>query len=196
MRTTFTEIDGLPHQVVAEHVEPPLACDESDGDRTSEADWLSALDTAPFDLSAGPLIRFGLLRHCADEHLLMTVVHHAVADGLSLGILLRELRELYAAFSTGRTSPLPDPAVTFADYAHWREVREASPEHAEEVAAWRRALGDEPPRLDLPTDRPRPAVPGSRGVSHRFTLDPAAWQAVRTLAREHQATPTWPRSPR
>ncbi|WNI18928.1 non-ribosomal peptide synthetase [Actinacidiphila sp. ITFR-21] len=189
LRTTFTEIDGLPHQVVADRLEPPLAYADSGGDRAVETGWLAALDTAPFDLGDGPLIRFGLLRHTDDEHLLMTVVHHAVADGLSLGILLRELRGLYTAFSAGRPSPLPEPRLAFADYAHWRDAREAGPEHAEQVAAWRRALGDEQPRLDLPTDRPRPAVPGSRGVSHRFTLAPAAWSAVRALARRHEATP-------
>ncbi|WP_188283760.1 non-ribosomal peptide synthetase, partial [Streptomyces sp. CBMA29] len=189
LRTTFTEVDGLPHQMVADRLEPPLALADSGGDRTGEAAWISSLDTAAFDLERGPLVRFGLLRHGDDEHVLMIVVHHAVADGLSLGVLLRELYELYGAFSAGRPSPLSQPRVTYRDYARWREGREAGPEYAEHLAAWRRALGDEPPRLDLPTDRPRPAVPGSLAVSHRFTVDPAVWSAVRGLARAHEATP-------
>jgi amino acid adenylation domain-containing protein len=189
LRTTLHDENGVLWQLVAAALELPLSEEDAGGDRSAEADWVSRLDTAPFDLERGPLVRFGLLRHAADEHVLMLVVHHAVADGLSLGVLLRELFTLYEAFAAGLPSPLPAPPVTYRDYARWREEREAGPEYAAQLAAWREVLGGEPPRLDLPTDRPRPPVAGSRGVSHRFTLDPEVWEAVRTLAREHDATP-------
>ncbi len=189
LRTTFTELDGVPHLVTSAAFEPPLERAESGGDRGVEADRIAAWDTAPFDLEHGPLVRFGLLRHSATEHVLMTVVHHAVADGLSLAVLLRELRQIYAASAAGLPGPLPAPALDFRDYAHWRGRQEAVAEHAAKVAAWREALGDEPPRLDLPADRPRPAVPGSRAVSRRFTVEPAVWAEVRALAAAHGATP-------
>jgi amino acid adenylation domain-containing protein len=189
LRTTLAERDGVPHLVTSAAFEPPLERAESGGDRGAEAGWIAAWDTAPFDLERGPLIRFGLLRHSATEHVLMTVVHHAVADGLSLAVLLRELRQIYAASAAGLPGPLPAPALDFRDYAHWRGRQEAGAEHAAKVAAWREALGDEPPRLDLPADRPRPAVPGSRAVSRRFSVDPAVWAEVRALAAARGATP-------
>jgi amino acid adenylation domain-containing protein len=181
LRTTFTEIDGRPYQVVAPSVDLPLtvAADLADGP------WRSRLDTAPFDLERGPLVRFGLLRTRPGEHVLMTVVHHAVADGLSLEVLLRELRELYEAFTAGRPSPLRPLAVRYTDYAAWQ----AQARHDEHLGYWRRAFTGEPPHLELPADRTRPAVPTYRGVSHRFTLEESAWSALRTLARRHQATP-------
>ncbi|BBB02298.1 putative non-ribosomal peptide synthetase [Actinacidiphila reveromycinica] len=190
LRTTLSaRDDDAVTQVVAPALELPLRRDDSGGDRSAEAGWIAALDTEPFDLERGPLVRFGLLRHADGEHVLMLVVHHAVADGLSLGVLLRELFALYEAFTSGLPSPLPPPQVTYRDYARWREKREAGPEYAAHLAAWREKLGGEPPRLDLPTDRPRPPVAGSLGVSHRFTLDPRVWSAVRELARRHDATP-------
>ncbi|MEW2516839.1 non-ribosomal peptide synthetase [Actinacidiphila alni] len=189
LRTTFADSDGTLHQTVADRLELPLLVADSGGDRSGEAEWISGLDTAPFDLAHGPLVRFGLLRHDEGEHVLMIVVHHAVADGLSLGVLLRELYALYEAFGAGLPNPLPAPGVSYRDYARWRAEHEAGPEYTEHLAAWREVLGDEPPRLDLPTDRPRPAVPGSLAVSHRFTLASDVWSAVRALARQHEATP-------
>ncbi|MFI6348457.1 amino acid adenylation domain-containing protein [Streptomyces sp. NPDC050560] len=189
LRTTFTEIDDEPYQVVAPRLDIALAPEDGGGDRDRERAWLSALDTAPFDLEHGPLVRFGLLRHSPTEHVLMTVVHHAVADGLSLVRLLGELGRIYAAFSAGAASPLPPPALTHADYARWRLGHEEGPEYAAHLADWCAALGPEQPRLDLPTDRPRPPVPGSRGVSRRFVLDAAVWRELRELARRHRATP-------
>ncbi|WP_435175037.1 non-ribosomal peptide synthetase [Actinacidiphila sp. bgisy145] len=189
LRTTLAEADGVVRQVVAPSLELPWAEADSGGDRSGEAAWIGALDTEPFDLELGPLVRFGLLRHSSTEHVLMLVVHHAVADGLSLAVLLRELFTLYEAFTSGLPSPLPAPQVTYRDYARWREEREAGPEYAAHLAAWREELGGQPPRLDLPADRPRPQVAGSRAVSHRFTLAPEVWSAVRELARGHDATP-------
>ncbi|WP_333769284.1 non-ribosomal peptide synthetase [Streptomyces sp. IBSBF 2435] len=188
LRTTFLDVDGSLHQVVADRVEPPLLPADSRGDRSGEAEWMAGLDGAPFDLAAGPLVRFGLLRHSDDEHLLMVVAHHAVADETSLGIVLDEVYALYEEFSSGRPGTLPQPPAAYEDFARRRETRAAEPHYAEHLAFWRRTLGEGPLRLDLPTDRPRPAVPGAGAVSHRFTLDPAAWEGLRTLARQHGAT--------
>ncbi|MFB9839363.1 non-ribosomal peptide synthetase, partial [Actinoallomurus acaciae] len=181
LRTTFEEIDGRPYQVVAPSVDLPLSVEEG----VPEGPWLSRLDTEPFDLERGPLVRFGLLRSGPDEHVLMTVAHHAVADGISLDLLLRELRTLYEAFAAGRPDPLRPLPIRYTDYARWQ----ADARHDENLAYWRRAFKEEPPRLELPADRTRPPVPTYRGVSHRFALEAPEWAALRTLARRHEATP-------
>ncbi|MDN3356788.1 amino acid adenylation domain-containing protein [Actinomadura sp. DC4] len=180
LRTTFKEVDGRPYQVVAPGAGLPLTIEEG----MAEGPWRSRLDTEPFDLEHGPLVRFGLLRVAPGEHVLMTVVHHAVADGLSLDLLLRELRELYTAFAAGRPSPLRPLAIRYTDYAQWQ----AGARYDEHLGYWRRAFRDEPPRLELPADRTRPPVPTYRGVSHRFTLEEHVWAALRKLARRHEAT--------
>jgi hypothetical protein len=105
-----------------------------------------------------------LLRLRTEQHVLLLTLHHIVADGWSTGILFRELSVLYEAFSTGKPSPLPDLPIQYADFAVWQrqwlqgEVLEA------QLSYWKKQL-DDMPTLQLPTDRPRPAVQTRGGRS-------------------------------
>ncbi|MBV9111120.1 MAG: AMP-binding protein, partial [Gemmatimonadetes bacterium] len=180
LRTTLGEVAGAPVQVIAPFqgfTLPVLDLSALEADaRAAEAERRIAAEGARrFDLAAGPLVRARLFRLEAEEHVLLVTMHHAVTDGWSVDVLYRELGALYAAFTEGRESPLAPLPVQFADYAAWeRAVAESSRDR--ELAWWRAKLAGAPALLELPTDRPRPAVLTYRGAreSVRFSAETAA----------------------
>jgi amino acid adenylation domain-containing protein len=150
-------------------------------------DWradLAAEAARGFDLARGPLWRVRLAATGPDEHVLAFAFHHAIFDGWSEGVLVRELGLLYAG---GQLDPL---AVGYGDYAHWqRERAQGGPESpvARQVAAWREELADVP-ALELPTDAPRPAVQTFRGGAAAAAIGAAEANALRAVARDSGAT--------
>ncbi|MEU1014063.1 non-ribosomal peptide synthase/polyketide synthase [Streptomyces sp. NPDC005898] len=184
LRTTFTEHDGQARQLV----HPPRPVDLPVVDLPDDAALDALVDriaAAPFDLAAGPLLRAHLARSAPDEHVLVLAVHHIVTDGWSSGVLARDLGELYAAALEDRRPRLPALPVRYADYASWQRSRADRADA--ELAYWRRALNGVSP-LELPTDRPRPAVRGRDGALLTFTLPPALTERLRERARETDAT--------
>jgi amino acid adenylation domain-containing protein len=149
---------------------------------------LAAAAGRSFDLAAGPLLRSLLLRSGPREHLLLVVVHHIAADAWSLGLLLRELSALYAAYRRGEESPLPELPLQYGDYAAWQRGWLRGDVLAAQLAWWRQALAGAPPLLDLPTDRPRPARQSFRGARLVHRLAPALGAGVRALGRTQGAT--------
>src|SRR3981081_4506680 len=127
----------------------------------------------------------------ADQHVLVLAIHHVASDGWSIGVLVREVEALYAAFAQGLPSPLPELPVQYADYAVWQRGRPPPlPAGALErqLAYWTHQLAGAPAALELPTDRPRPVVPSFRGAVHHFTIDAARTAALIELARRDGAT--------
>ncbi|MEV6520489.1 amino acid adenylation domain-containing protein [Longispora sp. NPDC051575] len=181
LRSTFPEVDGLPVQRVAPPGPVALELIDLTGDpaRETTAYALAAERTnTRFDLGTGPLLRVTVLRLGPAEHVLCLVVHHIVADGWSMGVLLRELATLYDG---GTPDPLP---VRFTDHARAERDRDDEPS----FGYWRARLAD-PPVLDLPTDLPRPPVRSSRGAFEHRTLPAGTLDAVARLARERRCTP-------
>ncbi|MFE6524065.1 non-ribosomal peptide synthase/polyketide synthase [Streptomyces sp. NPDC057794] len=188
LRTTFTEQDGQPRQVVR----PPHPAALTVDDLTAAPDPRAALEelleheaATPFDLAAGPLLRARLARTADDEHVLALAVHHIVTDGWSLGVLGRDLGELYAAARAGRRPELPELPVRYADHAAWQRARTAQAER--QLVHWREKLAGVPP-LELPTDRPRPAVRTRDGALVTFTLPAELTGRLRERGREADAT--------
>jgi amino acid adenylation domain-containing protein len=142
---------------------------------------------APFDLAHGPLLRARLLRLASDEHWLLLTLHHIVTDGWSSTVLGREISQLYAANLSGAASPLPPLPIQYADFAVWQRDWLTGDALARQLAYWRPTLANLPP-LELPTDRPRPAVAGAHGDRVRFTIDAALTRAIKDLARREGAT--------
>ena len=141
----------------------------------------------PFDLERGPLWRARLLRAGGSENILSIVLHHAVTDGWSMDLIVRELATLYAAFTEGRESPLADLPIQYADWAAWQRAWLEGGELDRQLAYWRRELdGVEP--LEIPTDRPRPSRRGLRGASFGFAIEPEDAAALTRLARSEGAT--------
>jgi amino acid adenylation domain-containing protein/non-ribosomal peptide synthase protein (TIGR01720 family) len=192
LRTAFREIGGAPVQVIAPFGGFSLAVEALPGldaaARDAAVERRAAQDAAlPFDLAAGPLFRAALLRLADDDHALLACMHHAVTDGWSTDVLFRELSALYGAFRDGLPSPLPEPAVQFADYAAWQRGEARAGARDRDLAWWTERLAGAPALLELPLDRPRPAVQSHRGARERFALDGVVAR-LRALARREQAT--------
>ncbi|MGW2952503.1 non-ribosomal peptide synthase/polyketide synthase, partial [Streptomyces eurythermus] len=184
LRTTFAEHDGQARQFV----HPPRPVDLPVDDLADGAALDALLDreaATPFDLATGPLLRARLARLAADEHVLVLAVHHIVTDGWSGGVLARDLGELYTAALEGRRPDLPGLPVRYADYAAWQRARTERAES--DLDYWRRTLDGVVP-LELPTDRPRPAVRTRDGALLTFTLPAALTERLRERGREADAT--------
>ena len=192
LRTRFAVIDGQPRQLVAPssplrlHVDDlsalPGAAREVEARRLADA-----FCRQPFDLERGPLFTAQLLRLGAEEHWLLLNMHHIVTDHWSSAIFSRELAALYEAFQRGLASPLPALPVQYADFAAWQREWLQGPALERRLAYWRGALADLP-ALELPLDRPRPAVAGARGGRVPFTIDPTLTSALKALALREGAT--------
>ena len=194
LRTSFELADEQPVQVIAaaRGLAPPLA-DLSGlpaAAAAAEHERLLAREAErPFDLARGPLCRALLLRRGEREHALLLALHHIVCDGWSLGVLVRELGMLYGAFAAGRPSPLPPLPIQYADFAVWQRQVLAGEALARHLDYWREQLADSPSLLELPADRPRPAVQSLRGRTLPLPLPDALWSGVQALARRLGATP-------
>ncbi|WP_301128295.1 non-ribosomal peptide synthetase, partial [Streptomyces cacaoi] len=180
LRTTFATVDGRGVQIVHESMRVPVRYADVSGEtggpggRSAERDAaldrvLRAEQARPFDLRTGPLMRVLVVRTGAGEHVLMVAMHHIVTDGWSLGVLVRELGALYSAAVRGTAAALPALPVQYADYALWQRERLAGDAADAQLDYWRAEL-EGVPVLELPTDRPRPAVRTSRGAVHAFEV--------------------------
>jgi amino acid adenylation domain-containing protein len=197
LRTTFGEPDGEPLQTVHPPAPFPLPLVDlgglgglAGGTQAAEAERLARQEAArAFDLARGPLLRAAAVRLGPWDHLLLLTLHHIVADGWSMALLVRELGEVYGAFLARRASPLPELSLQYADFAVWQRRRLTGERLAAELAFWRQQLAGLASRLDLPTDRPRPAVQSWRGAALPFAIPEGLAARLRSLGRSHGATP-------
>ncbi len=193
LRTTFAAAEGHPVQVIAPASGSfltlvdlgglPPAAGEAEARRLGREAALR-----PFDLRRGPLVRAALLRLAAERHIALFAVHHIVADGWSMGVLIAELGALYTAAVSAAPSPLPELPIQYADFALWQRGWLRGEELERQLGFWRERLSGAPASLDLPTDRPRPPVQTYRGVSRPFTLALPLASDLRRLSRQRGAT--------
>ncbi|HST57317.1 MAG TPA: condensation domain-containing protein, partial [Longimicrobium sp.] len=193
LRTVFREVDGSPVQVIAPFGGFALPVEDLSGlsgeDREAAVRQRAGEEARrPFDLSTGPLFRAVLLRLDAEDHVLLAGMHHIVSDGWSLGVLSREFSALYAAYREGRESPLPALPVQYADFAVWQRGQLAGEALDRQLAYWRGRLSGAPELLELPTDRPRPAVQTFRGATVPVELSPELLERLEALGRSEGAT--------
>ncbi|MER5889842.1 amino acid adenylation domain-containing protein [Streptomyces sp. NPDC001941] len=190
LRTGFALEDGSPVQRVTPGARVPVRARDLRGAADPSAAALAAAmaeTKEPFDLAAGPLLRALALRTGEDEHLLVLTVHHIVFDGWSFGVLLDDLS---AAYRTAVRGGAPDlgTGLQFTDAARWQRETLDGPPLEELVAWWTGELAGVPTVLELPTDRPRPAVQAHRGARHRLALGPELSTRIRELSRERGST--------
>ncbi|MGW4633965.1 amino acid adenylation domain-containing protein [Nocardia sp. NPDC004415] len=193
LRTRFPAVDGNPVQeirTVAEVLPDGLAVETT----TEVLTRVAELAEAGFDVTKDVPLRVRLLTDgSAADWLLVFVVHHISADGASLAPLARDLMTAYVARARQQApawTPLP---VQYADFALWqREVVGADDEPGSGAAAqldyWREQLAGLPPLLELPQDRPRPAVPTLRGATTELRLPAEVHARLNQLAREHKSS--------
>lgn len=181
LRTCLADRGGAPEQVVLDICRVRVEIAEI---RESDAsDFLDRVANTPFDPTVAPLLRIALARFADEDHLLAITMHHAVTDGWSYGVLLRELSDGYAAIRAGAVPDPPELAVQYGDYAEWQQDAVAAGRWADQADFWRAELADVPLVLDLPTDRPRPALRSSAGEAIPFTVPAPTAAGIREAAR-------------
>jgi amino acid adenylation domain-containing protein len=193
LRTTFATADGEPVQVIApaEHARFDLRHEDvrERGDAETHVRRLAAAEAAaPFDLERGPVIRGVLVRDGETSHTLLITMHHIVSDGWSMGVFFKELSALYDAFAHGRPDPLAPLAVQYADYALWQRRWLTGDVLQRQASYWANALAGAPALLNVPLDRPRPAVQEHGGATVPFALDAELTAALKRLSRRHGTT--------
>ncbi|MBR8835868.1 MAG: amino acid adenylation domain-containing protein [Stigonema ocellatum SAG 48.90 = DSM 106950] len=198
LRTTFTNLDGQPIQQIHEH--KSVCFQHEDVSTWSEAslnDRLVAEAHRPFNLEQGPLLRVSLFTRYAQrqasglspqEHTLLLVVHHIIADFWSGAVLIHELGILYQMHKAGTKATLSPLALLYTDYVRTSAAMLASPEGERLWAYWQKQLAGELPVLNLPTDRPRPPIQTYRGASQPLKLSANLTQRLKTLSHAHRAT--------
>jgi amino acid adenylation domain-containing protein len=193
LRTTFGKEAGEPVQRIALSGPLPLPVVDLRGlpapAREPEALSLARAEAErAFDLAQGPLLRAQLLLLSGEENVIALTMHHIVSDDWSMGVLVQELVSLYEASSQGRPSPLPELPLQYADFACWQRQWLAGEVLNAEIAHWRERLAGAAPHLDLPTDRPRPAVQTFAGASCAVALPEPLSAELKAMARGAGAT--------
>ncbi|WP_420643178.1 non-ribosomal peptide synthetase [Candidatus Leptofilum sp.] len=216
LRTTFTAVKGQPSQQVTDEVTISVPVEDLQGlptaQREAEIAKLTAVETRrPFNLTTDPLLRACLLKLAPDKHRLILTMHHIASDGWSRGVLLNELSVLYKDFVSthspllipppegeeivpsppgrglgrGFLTPLP---IQYADFAVWQRDYLRGERLQKQLTYWKNQLAGAPPRLELPTDFPRPAVQEYRGQRLPLTIDPALVEAMKQVSQRAGTT--------
>jgi amino acid adenylation domain-containing protein len=194
LRTRFGDENGVPFQII----DPPFDLElkmvdiskVAEEQRHKQAELLLREDAQrPFSLVNGPLIRASLVQVNEDEYIALLVIHHIAADGLSMMILIQELASFYSQFTNGTSAELKTLPVQYADYAIWQRNWLTGEILDEQLNYWKSQLIGSPPLLELPTDRPRPAVKTFTGASLTFQLPDSLSVKIRELCKETGVTP-------
>ncbi|MEH2050452.1 amino acid adenylation domain-containing protein [Nostoc sp.] len=142
----------------------------------------------PFDLSTGPLFKAKLLQLKGQKYVLLINMHHIISDGWSMGVFVRELRQVYTAFSQGQIPNLSPLPIQYSDYANWQRNWLQGEVLETQINYWKNQLQDAPPLLELPTDYPRPALQSYRGDRDRYSLSPDLTLAIKTFSQQQGAS--------
>jgi hypothetical protein len=194
LRTSFGAQGGRPFQAIAPDLALPLPLEDlSGGDDPAALARRRVMEEAerPFDLGRGPLLRLTLLRLGADDHVLLLIIHHIIADVWSIGVFFREVAALYkahAADAAGEPSPLPELPVQYGDFAVWQQAWLSGDGPREQLAFWKRQLTGAPAILDLPTDRPRPPLQTFNGARRPLLVDLALTETLQELSQREDAS--------
>ncbi|WP_248746007.1 non-ribosomal peptide synthetase [Pseudomonas sp. MWU12-2037] len=194
LRTRFELVDGEPLQKIAPaDTRFPLAQEdlrELPSDERAATLVRLGQDSATqlFDLNQGPLLRGLLLQLADEEHVLLITLHHIVSDGWSNSVLAHEVSVLYTAFSQGQKDPLPALALQYVDYAAWQRQSLDGPALQAQVDFWRQHLEGAPSLLNLPLDRPRPAIQSYAGGIVNCAFSPALSADLRAFSQAQGST--------
>lgn len=192
LRAGFPSVGGRPLQLISASLTLSLSVADLTGfpaaERENEAQRLANEEAErPFDLVQGPLLRVALLRVAPEDHVLLLTLHHIVYDAWSTRVLYRELTVLYEAFSKGRSSPLAELPIQYVDFAQWQRDWLQGEVLDQELSYWKKQL-ERVPTLQLPIDRPRPAMQSFRAGFQSIVLSRELSEAVKAISRREKTT--------
>ena len=195
LRTRLVMRDGEVCQIVEDAADVTMPLDfvdlSAEPEETVEERWRTCVAAASahrFDLGVAPLEKATLIRIAQDDHVFVLTVHHVVADGWGLQVLVRDFALLYQADRDGTASPLPPMDVQYADWSSWQRDRVERGDFAGQLDFWCDRLRDPAPLLEFPGQRPRPATMSNRGLTVRRVIAANLVDEVRRVGREHNAT--------
>ncbi len=197
LRTCYLSVDGRPVQKIVPPESfrmpvidlqdslrglPEAACEQE------VASLASAFAKQPIELGNAPLLRANLLKLSGDEHVLLLNVHHIAYDWWSFGVFEKELAALYDAFVRGEASPLTDLPLQYVDFTAWQQERLQGEMLREPLEYWQKKLSGEMPTLELPTDRPRPAIQTYNGTFVGAAISKELTEGLKTLSQREGTT--------
>ena len=194
LRTTFTVDDGEPAQRIHQDVRIRFDVTSLEHlpveERDAEAQALASTESCrPFDLARPPLARVSVFRLSAAEHVVLITLHHIIADGLSIALLLDELDKLYRGAVSGTAAQLAPLAAQYPDYSAWqRRTDPDGPAYDKQVEYWRAKLGGTLPVMELPADKPRPPFQSFRGSNVFFSISPELTRELRAVGTRDGCT--------
>ena len=193
LRTSFSIIDSQPVQVIAPSSHHALdITDLSDLEPTERERRATEItyDLAhkPFDLRRDALLRTTLLKMGELDHVLIVTMHHIVSDGWSMGVMIREVAEIYSALVKGEGSKQEEMVIQYADYAAWQRGWLEGEEMERQMRYWRGQLGGEVRSLELPLDRVRPTRQNYRGGREYAKLSQEVRGKLREMSRRESVT--------
>jgi len=192
-RTTLRQDGGEVVQVVNPPYRIPMPVEDMSAVPAAERDarlmeLLLAASAEPFDLEKGPLLRARLFRMGADDHVVFFLPHHAIWDGWSFDIAVRDWSEIYSALREKREPSLPDLKLRYRDFSAWHRAWLRSPEVEKQAEWWRTQLAGDIPLLEMPADRPRRRGITDAGDTVWAEIDRAQADALTALGQRHGAT--------
>lgn len=193
LRTTFTVVDGQPLQVINPTTVFKLKLlnlqELSPSQKQTEVSRIANEEIKfTFDLTKDSLLRVNLVQLEAREYALFVSMHHIIADGWSIDVLIREITTLYEAFSRGYSSPLPELPIQYADFAIWQRRWLQGQELDTQIRYWQQQLANSIPELNLPFDHPRPAIQTYKGEQQSFVIPKAVSDKLKTLNNKEGIT--------
>jgi amino acid adenylation domain-containing protein len=183
LRTVYPAAGGIPRVQINPPArwEMPLEDLSGSSDPAVLREILRDEAERPFDLARGPLLRTRLLKLADDDHLLLVTFHHIISDAWSMGVLSKEIAELYRAFTTGAAPALPELPIQYVDFAAWQRKGLQRDVLEQELAYWTARLADAPSETPLPLKGPRPAILSSRGAKVTIELDTDVVGAINAI---------------
>jgi amino acid adenylation domain-containing protein len=193
LRTRYIVEAGQSYQIVDEEVRLQLPILDishlPNATRESEAQRLTSEEgQKSFNLTSGPLFRALLLRLGSDDHVFVLVMHHIITDGWSMSILFDEIGKIYSELALAKAASLPTLSVQYLDFARWQREHFTAETLHHHATYWANKLRGHAGTLDLPTDRPRPAVQSYQGAVEAFKIREQLARALTGLAETHGAT--------
>ncbi len=190
LRTTIEIKDGEAVQIVNDNTAADVISHDfqhvAEAQHEQEIQSLISKESShSFDLTRGPLTRLNMIKLSENNHLVMITMHHIITDEWSLGILQKEWGQIYQALQSGNNPTLEALSIQYADYAYWQKKRPVDPKH---LNYWKEKLQGKLPVLNLPSDRPRPAIPSFEGGFCTQSFPIALSDRIRELAKETNTT--------